>query len=51
MYAGKPVEISTVDEVFYNPRMPYTLGLLGSLLRLDVDEEMLTRSRGRRRRS
>ena len=47
MYAGKPVEISTVDEVFYNPRMPYTLGLLGSLPRLDVDEEMLTPDPGR----
>jgi oligopeptide/dipeptide ABC transporter ATP-binding protein len=46
MYAGKPVEISTVDEVFYNPRMPYTLGLLGSLPRLDVDEEMLTPIQG-----
>ena len=46
MYAGKPVEISTVDEVFYNPRMPYTLGLLGSLPRLDVDEELLTPIQG-----
>ena len=46
MYAGKPVEIGTVDEVFYNPRMPYTLGLLGSLPRLDVDEELLTPIQG-----
>jgi len=35
MYAGKLVEKGTVDEVFYTPRMPYTLGLLGSLPRLD----------------
>ena len=42
MYAGKPVEISSVDEVFYNPRMPYTLGLLGSLPRLDTQDELLT---------
>ena len=35
MYAGKLVEKGTVDDVFYNPRMPYTLGLLGSLPRLD----------------
>ena len=35
MYAGKLVETGTVDEVFYTPSMPYTLGLLGSLPRLD----------------
>ena len=37
MYAGRPVEIATVDEIFYNPSMPYTLGLLGSLPRVDTD--------------
>jgi peptide/nickel transport system ATP-binding protein len=37
MYAGRLVEHGAVDEVFYRPRMPYTLGLLGSLPR--VDEE------------
>ncbi len=36
MYAGKPVEIGPVDDIYYAPRMPYTLGLLGSLPRLDV---------------
>jgi oligopeptide/dipeptide ABC transporter ATP-binding protein len=35
MYAGKLVEKGTVDDVFYAPRMPYTLGLLGSLPRVD----------------
>jgi oligopeptide/dipeptide ABC transporter ATP-binding protein len=35
MYAGKLVEQGTVDDVFYRPRMPYTLGLLGSLPRVD----------------
>ncbi|HEY3528583.1 MAG TPA: ABC transporter ATP-binding protein [Nocardioides sp.] len=35
MYAGKPVETAPTDEVFYRSRMPYTLGLLGSLPRLD----------------
>ncbi|MEO7190372.1 MAG: ABC transporter ATP-binding protein [Vicinamibacterales bacterium] len=35
MYAGKLVEVGTVDDVFYRPRMPYTLGLLGSIPRLD----------------
>src|SRR5690606_1233582 len=29
------VESGSVDEIFYRPRMPYTLGLLGSLPRLD----------------
>jgi len=38
MYAGKLVELGAVDDVFYRPRMPYTLGLLGSLPRLDDDE-------------
>jgi peptide/nickel transport system ATP-binding protein len=37
MYAGKAVETAPSDEAFYHPRMPYTLGLLGSLPRLDVD--------------
>jgi oligopeptide/dipeptide ABC transporter ATP-binding protein len=35
MYAGKLVETGTVDDVFYTPRMPYTLGLLSSLPRVD----------------
>ncbi|MBI2710054.1 MAG: ABC transporter ATP-binding protein [Actinobacteria bacterium] len=37
MYAGRPVEIASVDEVYDNPRMPYTVGLLGSLPRVDAD--------------
>jgi peptide/nickel transport system ATP-binding protein len=37
MYAGKPVETAPADEIFYQSRMPYTLGLLGSLPRLDTD--------------
>jgi oligopeptide/dipeptide ABC transporter ATP-binding protein len=35
MYAGKPVEIGPIDGIYYQPRMPYTVGLLGSLPRLD----------------
>jgi peptide/nickel transport system ATP-binding protein len=35
MYAGKPVETAPADTIFYEARMPYTLGLLGSLPRLD----------------
>src|SRR5690606_21706188 len=36
MYAGRIVETGTVDEVFSSPRMPYTLGLLGSQPRMDA---------------
>ncbi len=36
MYAGKLVETGEIDDVFYRPRMPYTLGLLGSIPRADV---------------
>ena len=35
MYAGRPVELGTVDEIFYTPRHPYTRGLLASLPRVD----------------
>ena len=35
MYAGHIVETGTVDEIFHNPRHPYTLGLLRSIPRLD----------------
>jgi peptide/nickel transport system ATP-binding protein len=36
MYAGRPVEVGGVEDIYYEPRMPYTLGLLGSLPRLDA---------------
>ncbi|MDB5052697.1 MAG: peptide transporter ATP-binding protein [Bacilli bacterium] len=38
MYAGKVVEHGTVEDVFYNPRHPYTWGLLRSVPRLDQDQ-------------
>lgn len=31
MYAGRIVESGTADEIFYNPKHPYTWGLLGSM--------------------
>ena len=31
MYAGKMVEMGTADEVFYEPTMPYSIGLLRSV--------------------
>ncbi len=36
MYAGKVAETSSTDELFANPRHPYTLGLLNSIPRLDA---------------
>jgi peptide/nickel transport system ATP-binding protein len=38
MYAGRAVETGSVDDIFYRARMPYTIGLLGSLPRLDKAE-------------
>src|SRR2546427_12662987 len=35
MYAGRVVERATTRELFYDPQMPYTWGLLGSIPRLD----------------
>jgi oligopeptide transport system ATP-binding protein len=37
MYAGCIVEEAPVKELYQNPRHPYTLGLLGSLPRLDAE--------------
>jgi len=39
MYAGRQAEMGTVDEIFYETRHPYTLGLLASLPRLDQNAE------------
>ncbi|MGH9247568.1 MAG: oligopeptide/dipeptide ABC transporter ATP-binding protein, partial [Acidimicrobiales bacterium] len=42
MYAGRAAEEATTREVFYEPRHPYTLGLLASLPRTDdVGDEPL----------
>jgi oligopeptide/dipeptide ABC transporter ATP-binding protein len=35
MYAGRVVERAKTRDLFYNPQMPYTWGLLGSIPRLD----------------
>ncbi len=39
MYAGRQAEVGTVDEIFYETRHPYTLGLLGSIPRLESDDD------------
>jgi oligopeptide/dipeptide ABC transporter ATP-binding protein len=35
MYAGRAVEEGAVRDIFADPRMPYTAGLLGSIPRVD----------------
>ena len=37
MYAGRIVEEAPVDALFADPQHPYTLGLLGSIPRLDSE--------------
>jgi oligopeptide/dipeptide ABC transporter ATP-binding protein len=39
MYAGRAVEKGTVEDVFYRARMPYSIGLLGSMPRIDAGEK------------
>lgn len=41
MYAGKIVETGTAQEIFYDPRHPYTWGLLASMPTLSTDKERL----------
>lgn len=38
MYSGKILEIGTSDEIFYNPKHPYTWGLLSSMPDLSSDK-------------
>ncbi|MGW0366276.1 ABC transporter ATP-binding protein [Streptomyces sp. NPDC002990] len=38
MYGGRCVERGTAEKVFYEPRHPYTWGLLGSMPRIDRDQ-------------
>ncbi len=41
MYAGKIVEKGLINEVFYDPRHPYTWGLLSAMPDLDTDDDKL----------
>jgi peptide/nickel transport system ATP-binding protein len=43
MYAGKVVEEAPVDELFADPRHPYTQGLIRSIPRIDLASEHKTR--------
>jgi peptide/nickel transport system ATP-binding protein len=46
MYAGSVVEAGTVYDVFDTPRMPYTVGLLGSIPSVESSGHLLTPIRG-----
>jgi peptide/nickel transport system ATP-binding protein/oligopeptide transport system ATP-binding protein len=46
MYAGKIVESAPVEALFADPQHPYTIGLLGSIPRLDVDRQRLSTIEG-----
>ncbi|HWV25383.1 MAG TPA: ABC transporter ATP-binding protein [Thermomicrobiales bacterium] len=39
MYAGRIVETGTTEEIFANPRHPYTTGLMRSIPRLDAEKK------------
>lgn len=41
MYAGKIVEKGTIDDIFYDPKHPYTWGLLSAMPDLNTDDERL----------
>jgi peptide/nickel transport system ATP-binding protein len=41
MYAGRIVEHAPVEELFARPQHPYTIGLLGSIPRLDLEQDRL----------
>ncbi len=41
MYAGRIVEKGTANEIFYDPRHPYTWGLLSAMPDLGTDDERL----------
>lgn len=41
MYAGKIIECGTVEEIFYDPRHPYTWGLLSAMPDLETDDDRL----------
>ena len=38
MYAGNIIERGSIDDIFYNPKHPYTLGLLKSIPKINNDD-------------
>jgi len=47
MYAGHPVEIGTIEEIYYDPQHPYTVGLMSSIPRIGEDSDRLQTIPGR----
>lgn len=47
MYAGHPVEMATVEDLYYNPQHPYTVGLMSSIPRIGDDRDRLQTIPGR----
>ena len=41
MYAGRIVEVGNVNEIFYDPRHPYTWGLLSAMPDIETDDDRL----------
>lgn len=41
MYAGKIIEKGTVDEIFYDPKHPYTWGLLSAMPDINTNDDRL----------
>ena len=46
MYAGSAVEIGAVDDIYYQPKMPYTIGLLGAIPSEASDGKKLRQIKG-----
>ena len=46
MYAGRVVERASVTTLFAQPQHPYTIGLLGSIARLDLEQDRLAAIQG-----
>ncbi len=46
MYASKVAEYSNAEEIFYNPKHPYTLGLLNSIPKLNKGQGRLSTIEG-----
>jgi len=47
LYAGHPVEVGPVEELYYEPKHPYTVGLMSSIPRIGDGRERLDTIPGR----
>jgi peptide/nickel transport system ATP-binding protein len=47
MYAGHPVEIAPVNDIYYDPQHPYTVGLMSSIPRIGDERDRLQTIPGR----